>query len=117
LLEGRPSYAEGHYQCGVCLSHVGQFEEAFVHFSTSAELDASRADAPLGMGICLLSLKRPRKLWMLSARVWKNLQTSKPRSSAKAVALQLSWEMDEALEIYRAVLERNPRCEEALVNW
>src|SRR5712692_6537341 len=24
LLEARPSYAEGHYQCGVCLSHAGQ---------------------------------------------------------------------------------------------
>src|SRR5580692_7923132 len=28
LLALRPHYAEGHYQCGACLYHLGRFEEA-----------------------------------------------------------------------------------------
>src|SRR5271154_6987099 len=56
LLARRPHYAEGHYQCGACLYHLGRYEAALPFFSKSAELDPTKVDTYLVKGICQIHL-------------------------------------------------------------
>jgi tetratricopeptide (TPR) repeat protein len=57
LLALRPHYAEGYYQCGACLYHLGRYEDAPPYFARSAELDPTHVDTYLVKGICQLHLK------------------------------------------------------------
>jgi tetratricopeptide (TPR) repeat protein len=116
LLERRPHYAEGHYQCGACLYHLGRFEEALPYFARSAELDPTHLDTHLVKGICQLHLKRPEEALESFGKCLEKAPNLEAALLGKGVALQLAWEFDEAVEVYKQVLRRNPGCEEAAVN-
>ncbi|HEY1757306.1 MAG TPA: tetratricopeptide repeat protein [Bryobacteraceae bacterium] len=116
LLARRPHYAEGHYQCGACLYHLGRYEDALPYFARSAELDPTHVDTFLVQGICQLHLKRSEEALQSFAKCLEKLPNLEAALLGKGVALQLAWEFDEAVEVYRQVLRRNPDCEEAAVN-
>jgi FimV-like protein len=116
LLELRPQYAEGHYQCGACLYHAGRFEEALRHFSRAADLNPTRAEAYMVKGICLLHLKRPEDALESFGKCLEKSPSLEGALLGKGVALQLSWEFDEAVEVYEEILRRNPNCDEAASN-
>ena len=116
LLALRPHYAEGHYQCGACLYHLGRFEDALPYFARSAELDPTHVDTYLVKGICQLHLKRSEEALESFAKCLEKSPNLEAALLGKGVALQLAWEFDEATEVYKQVLRRNPGCEEALVN-
>jgi tetratricopeptide (TPR) repeat protein len=116
LLARRPHYAEGHYQCGACLYHLGRFEDALPYFARSAELDPTHVDTYLVKGICQLHLKRPEEALESFAKCLEKSPNLEAALLGKGVALQLAWEFDEAVEVYKQVLRRNPGCEEAAVN-
>jgi protein O-GlcNAc transferase len=116
LLALRPHYAEGHYQCGTCLYHLGRFEEALPYFARSSELDPTHVDTYLVKGICQLHLKRSEEALESFAKCLEKSPNLEAALLGKGVALQLAWEFDEATEVYKQVLRRNPNCEEAAVN-
>ncbi len=116
LLALRPHYAEGHYQCGACLYHLGRFEDAIPYFAKSAELNPAHADTHLVKGICQLHLKQAEEALESFNKCLEKSPHLEPALLGKGVALQLAWEFDEAVEIYEQVLRRNPRCDEASVN-
>jgi protein O-GlcNAc transferase len=116
LLQLRPHFAAGHYQCGACLYHLERYEDALPHFARSADLDPTKADAYLVKGICQLHLKRPEEALESFAKCLEKSPSLEAALLGKGVALQLAWEFDEAVEVYKDILRRNPSCEEALVN-
>jgi len=116
LLALRPHYAEGQYQCGTCMYHLGLFEEALPYFARSSELDPTHIDTYLVQGICQLHLKRSEEALESFAKCLEKSPNLEAGLLGKGVALQLAWEFDEATEVYKQVLRRNPNCEEASVN-
>jgi protein O-GlcNAc transferase len=116
LLALRPHYAEGHYQCGACLYHLGRYEDALPHFARSAELDPTHVDTHLVKGICQLHLKQAEEALESFGKCLEKSPGLEAALLGKGVALQLAWEFDEAVEVYEQVLRRNPACEEAAVN-
>ena len=67
-------------------------------------------------GICQLHLKRPEEALESFGRCLEKSPNLEAALLGKGVALQLAWEFDEAVEVYKQVLRRNPGCEEAAVN-
>jgi tetratricopeptide (TPR) repeat protein len=116
LLALRPHYAEGHYQCGACLYHLGRFEEALPYFARSAELNPAHLDTHLVKGICQLHLKQAEEALESFGKCLEKSPHLEAALLGKGVALQLAWEFDEAVEVYKQVLRRNPACDEAAVN-
>jgi tetratricopeptide (TPR) repeat protein len=116
LLAGNSGQPEAQYQLSVCQFYQGKFEEALAHANQSSELDASRADAPLVAGICLLNLKRAEESLDAFGRCLEKAPGMEAAMLGTGVALQLTWEFDEALAIYRQLLERSPKSEDVLVN-
>jgi tetratricopeptide (TPR) repeat protein len=116
LLALRPHYADGYYQCGACLFHLGRFEDALRYFARSGELDPTHIDTVLVQGICQLHLKRSEEALESFAKCLEKSPNLEAALLGKGVALQLAWEFDEAAEVYKQALRRNPGCEEAAVN-
>src|SRR5260370_19097960 len=56
FLRLEPKNATGWFNMAVCLENLGRWQEAAEKFKTAADLDASRMEAQLGMGICHLHL-------------------------------------------------------------
>src|ERR1051325_7232380 len=56
FLRLEPKNATGWFNMAVCLENLGRWQEAAEKFKTAGDLDPSRLEAQLGMGICHLHL-------------------------------------------------------------
>ena len=108
--------AETYYQWGACLYQQGKFGPALERLQRSAELEPSRADVALMIGLTHLQLKRPEEALDAFNTCLEKQPTQESALLGKAVALQLSWELEESASVYELVLSRNPTSEDALVN-
>jgi tetratricopeptide (TPR) repeat protein len=104
-----------HHHLALCLRRLEGWDQAAETFQKLLSHDTYSDQAHIGLGDCLLHLKRPEEAlacfeacWSESARI--------PALFGKAVALQLLRRFDEAEVLYERILELEPRSEEALGN-
>ena len=83
-------------------------------FRKAAEIDPTRSDALLGLGISLIHNGRASEGLTPIDKYLQQFPDHEQALFGKAVALQQTARHAEAVEQYRKVLGRNPRCEEAL---
>src|SRR5262249_37053838 len=95
-------------QLGYCYYQLSRFEEALESFRSSGSV--------ISQGICLLRMKQPEEALEVFEKALKQPGDPAPALLGKASALQMSYELEEAEQTYRRVLERNPRSQDALTN-
>jgi tetratricopeptide (TPR) repeat protein len=104
----RPGDAEAASLLGYCYYQLSRFEDALQAFRAS--------DALVSQGICLLRMKQPEEALERFEKALQQPDDSGAALLGKATALQMSYELEEAVETYRQLLERNPRSRDALTN-
>jgi len=111
-----PRHRTAWFNLGVCQGNVKRWKDAAESFRNATEADASRADAHLGLRIALIHDSRPGEALLPLDKYISLFPDHEQAMFGKAVALQQTGKHAESVEIYRKVLARNPRCEEALSN-
>jgi tetratricopeptide (TPR) repeat protein len=99
----------------VCFCRLERWELALETFQKLLAHDSYSDQAHIGLGECLLHLKRPEEALSCFEACW----SESARGAAlfgKAVALQLLRRFDEAESLYATILELDPNSEEALGN-
>ncbi|MGC1415341.1 MAG: tetratricopeptide repeat protein [Candidatus Acidiferrum sp.] len=91
-----PHNAGAEYILGEIARQASQWDEAIPHFSRAAQLDTTFGDAYMGLGFCLVSLKRYEEA-IPPLRVAVRLEGKNPAAHYNlAVALERSGQKDEA---------------------
>jgi tetratricopeptide (TPR) repeat protein len=111
-----PGAAENWFQWGFCLYKLGNFADALTRFEKTASLGAPWIEVPLAESMCLLGLKQYPKAIEKTDECLRLNQSYVPALFTKAVALQLTWSLDEASDLYGQVLGHDPKCVQALMN-
>ncbi len=106
-----PDNADLHYNLALCLACCERWDLAAEAFERVLRLDAERTGARLGLGSCLLHLKRAEEALRNFNRCGAG-----PALIGKAVALQALQRFDEAGRVYEMLLDSEPESEEALSN-
>ena len=100
---------------GVCLCRLERWELAAETFRRLLSHDTYSDQAHIGLGNCLLHLKKPEEALSCFEACWSE-SARLPALFGKAVALQALRRFDEAAVLYERVLELQPASEEALGN-
>jgi tetratricopeptide (TPR) repeat protein len=116
LVELEPLHHIAHFNLGVCRGNLKRWKAAVESFRRAAEDDATRPDALLGLGLCLIHSGCPAEAMDPLDKYLDLFPNDEQALFGKAVALQQTGQFAEAVEEYRKVLARNPRSEEALAN-
>jgi len=106
-----PDNADLQHNLALCLACCERWDLAAEAFERVLRLDAERSDARLGLGSCLLHLKRAEE-----ALVNFNRCGAGTALFGKAVALQTLERFEEAGRMYETLLAAEPDSEEALSN-
>lgn len=118
LLELEPSNRVALDQA-ICLAKAGRWNEAaetFEDFATAPDEDETSDTACFGLGVCQIALHNPEaalesfRAGLHSARFGESCRIG------AGVALQLLGRNEEAAEVYRQVLQRNPTSTEVVAN-
>ncbi len=104
----RPNDTEIGSQLGHCYYQLSRFEDALQSFRSSG--------ATVAEGVCLLRMKQPEEALEVFEKALQQSGDPEQALLGKAAALQMSYELDEAEQTYRRLLERNPKSQEALTN-
>jgi len=114
-LEAVPENEYAQYRLAVCLHQLGRWTSAAEAFLKVLEIDPYRDDVRLGLGACLLHMKRPEEALAHFERCGAE-RVSQRAVFGKAVALQLLRRHEEAEGHYRRILASDPRHEASLAN-
>lgn len=112
-LDPRNVYA--HQQLAACLRKLRRWNTAAEAFRKILASDSYSDASRIGLGECLLHLKKPEDALACFEACWSEAARA-PALFGKAVALQLLRRSDESEALYLRFLEMNPRSEEALGN-
>src|SRR5207253_1924194 len=116
LAELEPGHRTAHFNRGVCLANLKQWQDAADSFRRAAAADGTRSDATLGLGIALIHTGDPAAALGALDKYLSLFPEHEQAHFGRAVALQQTGKHAESVEVYRKVLARNPKCEEALSN-
>jgi protein O-GlcNAc transferase len=111
-----PAAAESWFQWGFCLYKLGDFADALKRFEKTASLGAAWIELPLAESMCLLGLKQYSKAIEKTDECLRLNQSYVPALFTKAVALQLTWNPEQAADLYGQVLGYDPKCVQAHMN-
>ena len=111
-----PGSAENWFQWGFCLYKLGNFPDALTRFEKAGSLGAAWIEVPLAESMCLLGLRQHLKAIEKTDECLRVNQSYVPALFTKAVALQLTWNLDEASALYGQVLGLDPKSVQALMN-
>jgi tetratricopeptide (TPR) repeat protein len=117
LMQKQPGMAEGWFQWGFNLYRLGRTAEALERFDRAAALTSDWIDVPLARAICQLKLKQYTEAFERTDECLAMDSSYKPALFAKAVIFHVQWEFDQALALYRQIVDgKDPECIEALMN-
>ena len=116
FLRLEPKNATGWFNLAVCLENLDRWQEAAEKFKTACELQPDRIEAQLGLGICQLHLNEAKAALAAFDKCLAHAADNENALFGKAVALQMQGHLDQAAELYRGILQRNPNAEESLSN-
>jgi tetratricopeptide (TPR) repeat protein len=103
------------HRLAVCFCLLERWELAVETFRKLLAHDTYSDQAHIGLGECLLHLKRPEEALPCFEACWSEA-ARRVALFGKAVALQLLRRFDEAEALYERILELDPNSEEALGN-
>lgn len=103
------------HHLAVCLCRLERWELAAETFRKLLSHDTYSDQAHIGLGDCLLHLKKPEEALSCFEACWSE-SARLPAMFGKAVALQLLRRFEEAEVLYERILELEPKSEEALGN-
>lgn len=116
VVEREPLHRTCHYNLAVCLEKMGRHKDALASFEKAYEINSTRVEFGIGMGVALLHLRR----YPEAAGVFERCLISHPGDGAalfgKAFALQCQGKAAEAEAAYTEALKQEPSHEEALAN-
>ena len=107
---------ENWFQWGFCLQKLGRAQEALEKFEKAASLGGDWIEIPLARAICHLSLKQYAHAIGQAEQCLVKEALHIPALFTKGVALQLTWELDKAMDVYRHILEQDPKNVQVLTN-
>ena len=117
LMQKQPALAEGWFQWGFNLYRLGRTTEALERFDKAATLKSDWIEVPLARAICQLKLKQYQEAFERTDECLTMDPSYKPALFAKAVIFHVQWEFDQALVLYRQIVDgQDPNCIEALMN-
>lgn len=116
LTQSEPKMADAWFQWGYCLHRLSQPAEALERFDKAGGLKSDWIEVPLAKAICELRLKQYPKALEHADECLAMNATYGPALFAKAVTYHVMWEFDQALALYRSIVEQNPKAVEALMN-
>ena len=111
-----PRHRTAHFNLGVCQGHLKNWKAAAEAFRAAPPAKTARADALLGLGISLIHAGSPAQATEPLDKYLRLFPDHEQALFGKAVGPATDRPPGEAVEEYRKVLARNPRCEEALSN-
>lgn len=114
--EKEPVCVENWFQWGYCLHKLGELAEALKAFEKAAALGTNWIEVPLAKSICQLGLKQYEKSIEEAESCLKVDVAYVPALFTKAVALHLTWNLDQACELYEHVLQLDETCVQARMN-
>ena len=112
LLELEPAHRTGHFNRAVCLGRLGRWEEAAAAFEPALQLDPARDERTSAWAPAWSTWSAPRTPCAVFNSYLQPFPDHEEALFGKAVAMQLAKRYDEAAEIYRKILARNPRSEQ-----
>lgn len=116
VVEKDPHVAEDRFQWGFCLQKTGHAAEALDQFEKAQSLGAVWIEVVLARSICHLTLKQYPKTIEAAQECLNRNPAYVPALFTMAVALHLTWELDQAVNYYQQVLEHEPASVFALMN-
>lgn len=115
VVVAEPDNVSAHYNLALCLQRAERWDAAFDAFKRVVELDPRRAEARLGVGICLLHLNRVEEA-LANFTEGDSAGDERPGVFGQAVALQLLDRFEEARAAYEMLLTSNFNSDEVLSN-
>ena len=112
----QPESVENWFQWGFCLQKLGHASDALERFEKAAALGGDWIEIPLARSICHLSLKQYAQAVEQAEICLAKDPGYLSAMFTKGVALQLTWELDKAIAVYRSILEKDPRSIQVLTN-
>lgn len=116
LMQLQPGMAEGWFQWGFCLYRLGHTAEALQRFDKAAGLKTDWIEVPLARAVCQLKLKHYQNAFEHADECLAIDPSYSLALFAKAVTFHVMWEFDQALVLYRQIVDGDPKCVEALMN-
>jgi len=111
-----PECVENWFQWGYCLHKLGELTQALKAFEKAASLGSDWIEVPLARSVCHLGLKQYEKAIEKAEDCLKLSPSYTAALFTKAVALHLTWNLDQACEIYAQVVDLDPACKQARMN-
>ncbi|MEO8026410.1 MAG: tetratricopeptide repeat protein, partial [Bryobacteraceae bacterium] len=114
--EEDPTGVENWFQWGFCLHKLGEFAQALKAFERAASLGTDWIEVPLARSICHLGLKQYEQAIEHAETCLQIREDYVPALFTKAVALHLTWNLDQACETYSQVLDLDANATQARMN-
>ena len=116
VLAREPLHKTCHYNLAVCLEKSGRHKDALASFEKAFEINSQRVEMGIGVGVCLLHLRRYAEAETAFATCLKSHPGDETALFGRAFALQGQRRHPDAEAAYADLLSRNPKHEEALLN-
>lgn len=108
VLEAWPDNKGARFNCGFCLERLGRFDEAADCFRMAVDADPNFIVARLALGQCLFRLDQPDAA-LQEFNACLEIDPDNERAlAAKAAALHVLGNYEEAFTLYRKVSEKHP---------
>ncbi len=114
--DAEPTCVENWFQWGYCLHKLGELTQALKAFEKAAGIGTSWIEVPLARAVCHLGLKQYEKAIEKAEDCLRISEGYTAAMFTKAVALHLTWNLDQACDLYAQVVELDPACIQARMN-